>query len=191
MFHESAIQHQCPMRTILLVLFVQMILLRVRASDFYRVIMPFIQIVSIHGLLTCLALALCGKDLYLWAKLQAKIILSRIDLHQENGEQEMKRANDEERLQEGEAEPMSDEHRNRQHRGLAAYLQGILDAQRLLGATVEERLTALRSIRERNRHQHGGSPEDAEERQGQLQCTVSTATPRWESFNRDAIAREA
>lgn len=124
---------------------------------------------STHGLLTCLALVLCGEDLLpCWdVQLQAKIILSRVDLHQENREQEMKETDDEERLQEGEAGPMSDEQRNRQHRGLATYLQDTLDVQRLLGATVEERLTVLRSVREGNNHQHEEASEDAEERQGQ------------------------
>lgn len=79
----------------------------------------------------------------------------------------MNEANDRERAQEPEAGPTSDEHRNRQHRGFATYVQDTLDVHALLGATVEERLAALRRVREVNSYQHDGIGEDTEERRGQ------------------------
>lgn len=88
---------------------------------------------------------------------------SRIDLNpaQPEGENENQEGeNNTETQQEGTAEPAAEEAHHR-HRRLTSYLHGTLNARRMREATVEERLAALRSVREENRN----SIENEEERQ--------------------------
>ncbi|EAW13845.1 putative RING finger domain protein [Aspergillus clavatus NRRL 1] len=59
--------------------------------------------------------------------------------------------------------PTADATPNRQHRRISSYLHGTLNARRMRDATVEERLAALRSVREAA--SRGAQNEDADERQ--------------------------
>ncbi|KAE8374567.1 hypothetical protein BDV26DRAFT_269709 [Aspergillus bertholletiae] len=89
--------------------------------------------------------------------------LCRIDLNpaQPEGENENQEGeNNTETQQEGTPEPATEEHHHR-HRRLTSYLHGTLNARRMREATVEERIAALRSVREENRN----SVENEEERQ--------------------------
>ena len=59
--------------------------------------------------------------------------------------------------------PTVDATPNRQHRRISSYLHGPLNARRMRDATVEERLAALRSVREAA--SQSAQNEDADERQ--------------------------
>ncbi|KAE8329164.1 hypothetical protein BDV39DRAFT_57432 [Aspergillus sergii] len=89
--------------------------------------------------------------------------LCRIDLNpaQPEGENENQEGeNNTETQQEGTAEPATEESHHR-HRRLTSFMHGTLNARRMREATVEERLAALRSVREENRN----SIENEEDRQ--------------------------
>ncbi|THC92858.1 hypothetical protein EYZ11_007671 [Aspergillus tanneri] len=77
--------------------------------------------------------------------------LCRIDLHppQAEGEQEPGEGEDQtDPHQEGMHEPTAEGSHQRSHRRLTNYLHGSLNARRMRDASVEERLAALRSVRE-------------------------------------------
>ncbi|KAE8353676.1 hypothetical protein BDV28DRAFT_132671 [Aspergillus coremiiformis] len=92
--------------------------------------------------------------------------LCRIDLnpaHTEGERENQEGADHAETHQDGTNERAPEESRHRQHRRLSSYLHDTLNARRMREATVEERLAALRSVREENRN--SVENEDAEERQ--------------------------
>ncbi|KAE8134916.1 hypothetical protein BDV38DRAFT_273139 [Aspergillus pseudotamarii] len=94
--------------------------------------------------------------------------LCRIDLNpaQPEGENENQEGeNNTEAPQEGTAEPAAEESHHR-HRRLTSYLHGTLNARRMREATVEERLAALRSVREENRNSIEN--EEEQQRRGRL-----------------------
>ncbi|KAE8389355.1 hypothetical protein BDV23DRAFT_157396 [Aspergillus alliaceus] len=93
--------------------------------------------------------------------------LCRIDLNPTQAEGESEHPEGEEHLEtqpENPSEQTTEEsHHRHQHRRLSSYLHGTLNARRMRDATVEERLAALRSVREENRN--NAANENAEERQ--------------------------
>ncbi|KAF7586877.1 hypothetical protein BBP40_008206 [Aspergillus hancockii] len=100
--------------------------------------------------------------------------LCRIDLNPTQAEGENENQEGEghaETHQEATNEPAAEEPHHRQHRRLTSYLHGTLNARRMRDATVEERLAALRTVREENRN--SAENEDAEERQ-RLRSRVAT-----------------
>lgn len=92
---------------------------------------------------------------------------SRIDLnpHKADENEEDEAGDNPEAPQDGPAETNPDEQPSRQHRRLTSYLHGPLNARRMREASVEERLAALRSVREVNREDVEAA-ENADERQG-------------------------
>lgn len=88
---------------------------------------------------------------------------SRIDLNPSKGEgQDAQETESPAEPQEQAAEPEAAQ--PRQPRRLTGYLQSTLNARRMRDATVEERLAALRSVREEAHRESVEGNEEAEER---------------------------
>ncbi|RHZ48497.1 RING-H2 finger protein [Aspergillus thermomutatus] len=94
--------------------------------------------------------------------------LCRIDLNPPQAEEENEQgeggSND--ASQDNATAPAADATPNRQHRRISSYLHGPLNARRMRDATVEERLAALRSVREEASRDAGN--EEAESRRNRL-----------------------
>ncbi|RJE21490.1 RING finger domain protein [Aspergillus sclerotialis] len=106
--------------------------------------------------------------------------LCRIDLNppQADEDEEGEAENDAETPQDGHAEQSTgDGQQNRQHRRFGDYLHGTLNARRMRDASVEERLAALRGMREVNRE--NAEEESAEEAQGRRRRLTSRLRERF------------
>lgn len=106
-------------------------------------------------------------------------LTSRIDLHPTQAEEneEGETENHADTPQDGQAEPNSDGQQTRQHRHLTDYLQGTLNARRMRDAGVEERLAAIRGVREINREH--AEAEDTEEARGRRRRLTSRLRDRF------------